>query len=150
MRETYILGDLLQTLIQLEIKGNSLYTELAHQQEDQEVKFFFQTLADQELKHKILYNGLLEELEEEIEPDADYKRYVDALLAGTIHFISTDLSSKPHGEAFEIAVRLEKDTLLFLMEVQKVIPKSAHGIIEKVMTEERKHLEMLYRYLSKI
>lgn len=146
MGETFVLGDLMRTLIRLEEQGNGLYTALVEKQTVDEVKKLFALLADQELKHKKLYEKMSGELEEVSAISEEYKAYVDVLLKDTIAFLSNPLNAQNHEEAFETAVRLEKDTLLLLSELKQIVPRSAHDLIERVQEEERKHLQLIYKY----
>ncbi len=52
MQESFILEDVLNTLIQLEVTGNKVYTELAKRTGDDKSVELFTTLADAEMKHK--------------------------------------------------------------------------------------------------
>lgn len=152
MRETFVLNDLLSTLILLETKGHDLYTNLMGKQEDERSKQFFSILAGQELNHKKIYETLLAEFEEtngsnEVEKvDEAYRAYIDVLLKGTIDFLNTNCEPKDRAEAFDISVRLEKDTLMFLGEVKKAIAEGAHTAIETIQAEEQKHLQMIYAF----
>lgn len=146
MGETFVLSDLMQTLIRLEEQGNALYTALVEKQQVDEVKKLFALLADQELKHKKLYEKMKDELEEVTTLSDEYKAYVDVLLKDTIAFLSSTLAPQNHVEAFETAVRLEKDTLLLLSELKQIVPHSAHDLIERVQEEERKHLQLINKY----
>ena len=146
MGETYVLGDLMQTLIRLEEKGHEMYSALVEKQTSPEAKKLFAILADQELKHKKLYEKMRSELEEVNTLDREYKAYVDVLLKDTIDFLKGTVAPQSPEIAFETAVRLEKDTLLLLSELRQIVPPSAHNLIEQVQGEERKHLEWITQY----
>ncbi len=150
MGETYVLGDLMQTLIRLEEKGHDMYSALVEKQTSLEAKKLFTILANQELKHKKLYEKMRSELEEVNALEEEYKSYVDILLKDTISFLKGSVEPQNTELAFETAVRLEKDTLLLLSELQQIVPPSAHKLIEQVQEEERKHLQWIIQYRDSI
>lgn len=46
------------------------------------------------------------------------------------------------------SVTLEKDTILFLMEMQRIVLDEYSDQIDKLIDEERSHLQYLYAYLD--
>lgn len=144
MSEKFILEDLLNALIELESTGNSLYTELSERVENKEVADLFSLLARQELKHKEIYTGYKSSLVAKEEVDDTYLAYVKVMLEKNIKFLSTTAAPEDlHGSVCQ-AVQLEKDTVLFLLEMKKIISEHHHKEIDEIIDEERKHLQYLY------
>jgi rubrerythrin len=119
--------------------------------EDHELEKFFIVLAKQELKHKALYisykdqhipfksSGITE----------DYYAYMDVLLKGTVKFLEVSKDVKDFEAGYDIAINLEKDTLLFLGELKHIVEESYHEVINNVMDQERGHLKALYEFKLK-
>jgi rubrerythrin len=148
MHEIFALEDVLNVLIELETLGNKHYTEMATLTEDYELKKFFELLAKQELAHKALYTSY-KELHIAFESGGvtdEYKAYMDSLLKGTVKFLETSNEVKDFESGYNIAISLEKDTLLFLSELKQIIEKSYHEVIDNVMDQERGHLKALYDF----
>ena len=62
MGEIYVLEDLLNTLIQLEVKGFELYEEYKNNAEDPNLKQLFGELAAAEKNHEIFYKSVKEKV----------------------------------------------------------------------------------------
>ena len=144
MSEKFILEDLLNALIELESTGNKLYTELSERVDNKEVADLFALLARQELKHKEIYSGYKSSLVAKEKVDEAYLSYVKVMLEKNIKFLSTKMVPEDlHGSVCQ-AVQLEKDTILFLLEMKKVIEDHHQKEIDEIIDEERKHLQYLY------
>ncbi|MGI6077235.1 MAG: ferritin-like domain-containing protein [Fastidiosipilaceae bacterium] len=140
-------SDLLAAMVRLEQTGHQFYTELAVRSEDEEEKNFFSMLAKEELKHEKIYADLAEQyksVEPENQLDEPYGAYLDILINQNFSFTEEDL--KDRETAFKIAVGLEKDTLLFISEVELLIDTNHKEVFEKIKAEERSHLRALVAY----
>lgn len=148
MQEIFLLEDVLNVLIELENLGSVHYHKMAEMTEDSELKGLFARLSVQELAHKEIYEDYKKQKInfEEQTLLSDYKDYMDALLKNAITFLNTHMNFKDFKDGFEIAVKLEKETLLFLSEIKVILGKAHHEAIDKLMNEERKHLRFLLNY----
>ncbi len=72
MSERFILEDLLNGLIELEDTGNKLYTSLSEKTLSDDVSSLFKKLADQEMKHKEIYQSYKMSLVPKEIVDEDY------------------------------------------------------------------------------
>lgn len=148
MRETFSLDDIFNVMIELETLGNKHYIEMQLLTEDLQLKDLFGRLATQETAHKKLYTEFKAKNIAFSATDADeeYKAYMDALLKGTIRFLeeSREISDFEHG--FNIAINLEKDTILFLTELRRIIDPAYYESIDNITEQERQHLKYLYSY----
>lgn len=146
MREIYIFEDLLNTLIELEIKGFAFYEKYKNITEDQDLKWLFGELAVAEKNHETFYKGLKERLmniqTETLE--GEYKEYVSTLIKNNFFIANQEINVGSVKEALDIAEKLEKDTIIFMNEI--------HGIIDDkkgfkvILEEEKSHLFRIYRY----
>ncbi len=144
MSEKFILEDLLNALIELEDTGNKLYAELSEKVENKEVADLFSLLARQELKHKELYESYKSKLVTKENVDEEYLSYIKVMLKKNVKFLNTVVVPEDMEASVCQSVQLEKDTILFLLEMKKIIEDHHQDEIDKVIDEERKHLKYLY------
>lgn len=150
MQELFSLEDVFNVMIELETLGNKHYLEMEKQTKDYQLKELFSGLAKQEMAHKELYTKY-KDMHISFETNQltlEYKDYMDALLKGTIRFLkgSQEINDVEHG--FEIAIHLEKDTILFLGEIKGIIGPTYYEAIDEVLSQERNHLKALYKWQS--
>ncbi len=144
MSERFILEDLLNALIELEDTGNKLYTSLSEKTLNDDVSKLFETLARQEMKHKALYQSYKMSLVPKEIVDEDYLSYIKIMLQKNIQFLNIIKAPNDYEKSICQAVQLEKDTILFLMEMKKIVESHHQTEIDEIIAEERKHLQYLY------
>lgn len=152
MREVFTLEDIFNIMIELETLGNHHYIEMQNMTDDLELRSLFGQLAEQEIAHKALYTSYKHKniTFNQNEANEEYRSYMDALLKGTVQFLEESRVIKDFDHGFGIAVSLEKDTILFLSELRRIIDSAYYEAIDKIINEERKHLEILYAYKSRL
>ncbi len=125
MSEKFILEDLLNALIELEETGNKLYTELSERVENTKVSDLFSLLARQELKHKEIYQGYKLSLIAKEQVDEEYLSYIKVMLQKNIKFLNKVATPEDLEASVCQSVQLEKDTILFLLEMKKNYRRSS-------------------------
>jgi rubrerythrin len=143
MSELYLVDDLFNTLIALEEYGMKTYRELAEKVNDMEVNKIFLSLANQEEEHKDYYSELRLKFESSEEVDDEYRSFLQVLIKNS--FFKTEVLKETYDvqSALNLGIKLEKETLLFLSEIQVVLGEKSHKVFEDVKNEERRHLAML-------
>lgn len=150
MQETFSVEDVINVMIELETRGNEHYLSLSKQTQIETLKKLFMNLANAEQKHKLRYENLKKEIlnfEHEDLSD-DYEAYILSLLKQTIRFLNETRNQINVEEGFLLAIQLEKDTILFLMELKSMIGQQFNADMEQIISEERGHLKLLYQYQS--
>ena len=150
MQEIFSVEDVINVMIELETRGNEHYLSLSKQTQIETLKKLFMNLANAEQKHKLRYENLKKEIlnfEHEDLSD-DYEAYILSLLKQTIRFLNETRTQMNVDEGFRIAIQLEKDTILFLMELKSMIGQQFDADMEQIISEERGHLKLLYQYQS--
>ena len=150
MQEIFSVEDVINVMIELETRGNEHYLSLSKQTQSEELKNLFLNLANAEQKHKLRYENFKKEIlnfEHEDLSD-DYEAYILSLLKQTIRFLNETRTQMNVDEGFRIAIQLEKDTILFLMELKSMIGQQFNADMEQIISEERGHLKLLYQYQS--
>lgn len=151
MRSTFALEDIFNVMIELESLGQKHYTQLVSMTDDLYLKDLFTKLAVQEDAHKTLYTRFKHDIihfEKSIVND-EYISYIDAMLKGTVTFLNNHESITDLDTGYKVAINLEKDTILFLNEVKRLVDKKYHNTVDAIIDEERQHLKWLYEYQSK-
>lgn len=146
MREVYVLEDLLNTLMELEIKGFNFYEEYKNNSEDEGVKQLFGELASAEKNHYKYYKELKEKFinTRETPVDEEYKVYVDTLIKNSFFIMGSNFNVKNEKEALDLAERLEKDTIIFMNELERIIDDKKQ--FKLILEEEKRHLLKIYLY----
>ena len=150
MQEIFSIEDVINVMIELETCGNEHYLSLSKQTQSEELKNLFLNLANAEQKHKLRYENFKKEIlnfEHENVSD-DYEAYMLSLLKQTIRFLNETRNQINVEEGFLLAIQLEKDTILFLMELKSMIGQQFDADMEQIISEERGHLKLLYQYQS--
>ncbi|MBA7595116.1 hypothetical protein ES703_02075 [subsurface metagenome] len=135
--------------IQIERNGKAFYEELARKSNEADMRTFFKYLADQEDVHLERFKELRDRLSKEgyVAPyDWDEARdYLAALVSKEV-FADENMGARLAKEApdeataFDAAIGLEKDSLLFYHEMMRFVNKADHPLIEAIAEEERKHI----------
>lgn len=151
MREVFALEDIFNVMIELETLGNIHYVQMQEMTDDLQLKSLFALLATQEIAHKELYTTYKNKnitFERNI-VNEEYEAYMDAMLKGTVRFLEESKEIKSFEHGFEVAINLEKDTILFLTELRRIVTPEYYEAIDNVTDQERNHLKALYEYKSK-
>lgn len=140
------IDELFQIAIGLEKNGEKFYRQMAEKFDKPRMKDLFLYLADQEVKHKELFQLMVAQIEK-YEPIENYPEeyfaYIRAL-ADDLIFNSEKLDqemSKISGisDAIDYAKDKESASLLYYQGIKNMFPREHHESIEKIIAEERKH-----------
>ncbi|KXG76107.1 ferritin family protein [Thermotalea metallivorans] len=146
MREIFTLTDVMNSLIELESIGYEFYSALGEKVEDRPQKELLRQLAEDEKGHEALYRDMkrhLETSDEDLPLEGEYEAYIRALIDQNFFIRKNKIEVKNLDEAFDIAERLEKDTIFLLNELKSVVMEHQRKNIEKIIEEERSHLKKI-------
>ncbi len=155
MSEHFQIEDLFNAIIALEGIGNRNYKRLSANAHQQALKDYFSLLSDMELKHKALFESMKHKIVTFPSQDLsdEYLEYIKSLLANTMRFVRLFEVQAVNPEvyedfdsAFDLAIGLEKDAILFLSEMKVILPREFHDVLNQLLDEERSHLKYLYDY----
>ncbi|WP_041082673.1 ferritin-like domain-containing protein [Thermotoga profunda] len=138
------MNDLISIAIQIEANGYVFYDNLAKDQQNQKLKEFFTRLADQERVHQQFFKNLTERIEHstsisswiEDEVSGYLKSFAEVSIFPAMEKSKQELTFK---QALDIAINVEKDSIIFYSELLKYI-SDEKKIIETIINEEKKHL----------
>ncbi|MBN2222076.1 MAG: hypothetical protein JW708_07655 [Vallitaleaceae bacterium] len=150
MQEIFSLEDVLNVMISLEKNGSEHYLKMEENSKDLVAKALFSKLAKQEQIHQEIYSKMKEQSITFVhsEMEKEYQEYLNSLLEETIRFLQAPLVSFSAETGFEVAIQLEKDTLLLLAELKHIMKGQVTKEIDDIMDQERGHLKALYQYKS--
>jgi len=144
MSEKIMLEDVLDALIELEEAGSQLYSELSRSVNNEEMADLFQHFSEQEREHKETYQCFKLSLTSRNVDDEEFISYMKIMLQKQIEFLSETNRPETIQEALCQALRLEKDTIYFLLEMKELVEVFHQEEINEIINEERKHLKHLY------
>jgi len=137
--------------IEIEKNGISFYNTMAANTDDEKSKEIYALLVGEEVKHKLFFQRMLDNLPElKLDPseEEEYKNYLGALTSSRIFTANMDPSKMLKDvsndiEALDLAIGFEKDSILFFHEVKDQALEEDKPMIEKVIKEEKSHFAML-------
>ncbi len=155
MPNLFSVRELVEVAIQEEQTGATFYRALAESTDSAELEEFALEVAEMEDEHEQKFKQMLEGLGE-YEPTGEsyageYESYMSYLLEGRI-FPVGDESRKmaqrqmSDEEAVETAMGLERNTLLFYLEMLRFIPEQHRSLLDDIITEERQHVRDFAQY----
>lgn len=143
MSELFLIEDLFNTLIAIEEYGSRTYQELSENVNDVDVRNLFLKLADQENKHEEYYKELKLKFNTSEEVTEEYQNYLRILLKHSVFKALNADVGDDIDKALDWAIGLEKETLIFINEVQTILGADAYDVFEEIKNQERQHLAYL-------
>ena len=144
-------SDIVEVAIRIEENGVNFYKFAEQIAKQQEAKELFAHLADEEVKHKKIFEEIFAKMEKSNPPEsyegefsAYLRSYVDNNIIFTKEAMDKELAKVTDTiAAFDFAIRRELDSILYYHEIKKLVPAAQHGTIEQIIEEERKHFSKL-------
>jgi len=144
-------SDIVEVAIRIEENGVNFYKFAEQIAKQQEAKKLFAYLAQEEAKHKKIFEDIFAKMEKSNPPEnyegefSDYLRsYVDNNIIFTKEAMDKELAKVTDTiAAFDFAIRRELDSILYYHEIKKLVPAAQHSTIEQIIDEERKHYSLL-------
>ena len=155
MPDLFSVKELIEVAIREEQTGATYYRALAEATESEELAEFARAVAQMEDDHQAKFRGLLESLGD-YEPTGEsyageYESYMSYLLEGRIFPSGQDgvelaRRQADDREAVETAMELERNTLLFYLEMIRFVPEQHRPMLDEIIAEERQHLTDSAKY----
>lgn len=140
--------ELAEIAIGMERNGIAFYDVLVRSTENAEIRAVYDYLVGEERKHLALFQQMLPAVEGYKVPEVyteDYALYLKALIESRVFSDEAmaragaeELSSD--AEALDIALALEKESILFYSEMRGLVRKQEQEVVNRVIDEERSHL----------
>jgi rubrerythrin len=118
---------------------------------DAKAKDLLLFLAEEEAKHVGDFERILAGLGEYHSPESypgEYEEYLKALVENHVfhkglNFEDLAPQMADAGKAIDMALRFEKDSILFFNEMKNFVPQGEHEAIDKLIAQEREHIKKL-------
>jgi rubrerythrin len=151
-------NDVIQFAIRIEEDGEAFYRKTALISEDENVRKFFNNLADDEIGHKKIFQDMLSKTGERRMPEsfqgeyiAYLRDYIDNKAVFTKDATNQQLSNTNDIlSALGFAMQRELDSILYYQETKKFLSDRHHAVVDNIIEEERKHFANLSEMLKKI
>ena len=144
-------GDIFQFAVRIEEDGEIFYHKAALNSSDKEVSDLFNLLADDEIRHKRIFEEMLSGIETNPPAESyrgEYAAYLRDYIDGKVVFTKrtgaeamSDALDVP--SAIRFAMGREADSILYYHEAKQFIDKKHHGAVDKIIEAERKHFAKL-------
>lgn len=146
--------DVITFAVEIEKNGRNFYGAVAEKIQDAEVKETFLMLKGQEEQHIKDFEQLLTKTTDQQAQetyDGEYLEYVKALVDNHVFNPDADINAladqvKTKAEGINLALRFEKDSIIFFTELKNIVAPHSKEIVEELINQEREHI----RVLSKI
>jgi rubrerythrin len=144
-------NDVIRFAVRIEEDGEAFYRKVALVSQEKDTRDLFNFLADEEIQHKAIFREMLSKMET-LQPaetyDGEYAMYLSDYIDGKVIFkkeAQQELTSdtKDTLSAITFAMQRESDSILYYHEAKQFIAEKYYNIIDKIITEERKHFSKL-------
>lgn len=140
-------SEIIQLAIRIEENGEDFYRLTARKIGSGEIKDIFDYLADEEIKHRQIFQDILSKVEQYEPPESYPQEYFAYLRAYADEHIFTQEKKgqfmagqiKTAKKAVEFAIGVELDSILYYLEAKNLVPEEQKAIIDRVVEEERRH-----------
>jgi rubrerythrin len=152
MNEPFTIQEIVEIAIEIEKNGEIFYRALSESSSTATLRDLFKYLSGEEKKHKIRFEEILKSVGgyqiSEIYYADEYMGYMKALadeqvFKKGVSAIDVAKSVKSPKDAIEIAIDFEKDSIIFLHEMQDIINEDEKDTVKKLLNEERDHIRRL-------
>ena len=152
MSDSVSMQEIIEIAIEIEKNGVTFYRALTESANTARVKELFSYLAEEEKRHIARFQEILESAGgyqiSEAYYATQYMGYMKALADERV--FRSDISAeevadraKSPGDAIDVAIGFEKESIIFLHEMRELLPESDRESIQKLLDEERNHLRQL-------
>jgi rubrerythrin len=157
MGALFQVSELVDMAISEEHHGTIFYEALERQAQSPLVRKAAGRLAEEERGHERAFTTMKENVASYLPPESypgEYEDYVKALLDGRTFPDEQEAIALAHtgadADALRIALRFEKNSLLFFSEMRVLVPESERALVDELIEEERRHLVDLNRLLVQV
>lgn len=138
-------SDAVSAAVEIEKRGHRFYLTAAADSDTPEKKEFFTFMAGEEQKHEGLFAGMLKRIGGLSLPETsdidEYMGYVEAALDS--HMLFTPGSQNTGGNPYNLAIQFEKDTIIYFMALQDLVPDNEKAVVQEIINEEKGHIRLI-------
>jgi rubrerythrin len=142
----------LDVAIGIEQRGRDFYLKAGEQAKEPKLASLLAFLAAEEERHLGLYRQILDHISggafQEVELVGGYGQFIKALTDEVLQSLK-DMEHITNEECLAAALRFEKDTLIFFLEIKTLMKDEALKVVEQICSEEKNHILKLIDYRKK-
>lgn len=146
-------SEIFEFALRIEENGEAFYRAVSKKIRQKEIKELFGYLADEEVKHRKIFEKMLSEIEKYEPPESYPGEYFAYLRAYADEKIFTKEKKgtlmakkvKTKKEALDFAISIELESILYYLEAKNLVPEYQRATVDKIISEERKHYIKLYQ-----
>jgi rubrerythrin len=150
--------ELINIAIGIERRGETFYDIMGRSSDNADARHVFQHLADMEREHAGIFQKMAADANINKSPGKVTKERTDYLqsLIDNAVFTDDDITSEMATQAdsdikaLELGIMAEKDSILFYYEMKDAIPGDIAPLIDKIIIEEKAHLQELSAIKNKL
>ncbi len=139
-------ADAVAAAVEIERRGFLFYQKAAVGAKTPQAKEFFEFMSHEEKRHEGIFSSILKRMGGLELPtgsdDEEYLSYVRMLLDSHCLFMP-ETEGAAHRDPFLTAIGFEKDTIIFFLGLEHLVPDSERFHIKECIEEEKKHLRLL-------
>ena len=151
--------EIIEMAVRTEATGFDFYTLAKENAKSAELKDLFNYLAEEELKHKAIYEEMTDVIVEPAQGlPVDWNEvgeYVQAMVDSSFFLggdknINLAAKAKDDKEVVDFALGFEKDTLLYFYQLRDLVKSVNKPVIEKIIKQEQLHIQKLSAIKAKL
>lgn len=162
MGDQFNAEEVLKMAEQIEKNGQEFYRNASNAVDDFEVSKLLSDLAEWEKGHEVLFASMRNELSKEektqtaIDPYCEAALYLKVMADNHVFRRQSGLSSskfegKDASEIIDIAIRFEKDSLLFFLGLERLVsPRLGKERVYEIIDEEIGHIAYLEKQRTRL
>lgn len=140
-------ADVFEVALQIEKHGERFYRHAMTLTDDSRAKEIFGFAAEEEAKHRKLFESMAAKVEKDYKPPetypGEYCSYVTAY-AENLVFPDEEQDAKFGAidtveDAVEFAIQKEIESILYYLEMKNFVPAHQREEVDRIIEEERKH-----------
>ena len=150
--------ELINIAIGIERSGITFYDIMARTTDNEMARDIFHDFVEMERAHLNLFQNMLSNISNDKPPEIETSEYAgylqaliddavftnDAVMSETLTQADSDI------KALEIGISAEKDSILFYQSIKDIMPRRAVPALEKIISEEKSHLQQLTTIRKKL
>ncbi len=153
MGSVFSSGEVAEVGIKIEENGRDFYNGALKLSTDEKAREVFQFLSGEEEKHIRQFEALRENVKKYEPAEAYPEEYFSYLKSLSEDYVFTrekkgsEVASeiKSDRDAVDLGIEFEKKSISFYEGMKKVVPEKEHIVIDKLIEEEKNHLERLVK-----
>jgi rubrerythrin len=144
--DTFKASEVYEIAVQIEQNGEAVYRHAVNVIDDAKMKEVFTYLADEEVKHKRLFEGLAAKAEHYQPPETYEGEYCEYVREYSKGLVFTDEKMKAEiakiknaDDAVEFGIQREIESILYYLEIRNFVPENQKAEVDRIIDEERRH-----------